>query len=85
MHKQDFKKPDKQPINYNQKLFKIDGRVDLDITFDDKVIHTPVYVKMDAAEQLLLAEGLCRQLNINFVILRCCTWKQYLRDKTHTR
>ena len=36
----------------------------LDITFDGKTMSTPVYIKLDAPEQLLLAEGVCRQLNI---------------------
>ena len=36
----------------------------LDITFLDRTIHTPVYVKMDSPEQLLLSEGVCRQLGI---------------------
>ena len=30
-------------------------------------MNTPIYVKMDAKEDLLLSEGVCRQLNI-FVI-----------------
>ena len=38
--------------------------MDLDLTFDGVTIKTPVYIKMDAPEQLLLAEGVCRQLNI---------------------
>ena len=32
--------------------------------FQDKTMTTPVYVKMDAKEQLLLSEGVCRQLGI---------------------
>ncbi len=36
----------------------------LDIAFEDKTMCTPVYVKMDAPEQLLLSEGVCRQLGI---------------------
>ena len=36
----------------------------LDVTFEDKTMCTPVYVKMDAPEQLLLSEGVCRQLGI---------------------
>ena len=38
--------------------------MDLEITFNGKSITTPVYIKMDAPEQLLLSEGVCRQLNI---------------------
>ena len=39
--------------------------MELEITFGEKSIETPVYVKMDAREhQLLLSEGVCRQLGI---------------------
>ena len=34
----------------------------MEIKFKDKVMKTPVYIKMDAHDQLLLSEGLCRQL-----------------------
>ena len=64
LRKRDFKAPDKTPHAYGQKPFKLDGRLDLDITFGDKAMNTPIYVKMDAKEDLLLSEGVCRQLNI---------------------
>ena len=38
--------------------------MDLDISFGDATMRTPVYIKMDAADQLLLSEGVCRQLGI---------------------
>ena len=38
--------------------------MDVDVTFDDKTMKTPVYLKMDAHDQLLLSEGVCRQLGI---------------------
>ena len=37
--------------------------MDLDITFDGVTMQTPVYIKLDAPEQLLLS-GVCRQLKI---------------------
>ena len=37
--------------------------MNLDIVFDGNKMNTPVYVKLDALEQLLLAEGVRRQLN----------------------
>jgi len=64
LHKRDFKPPDKTPRNYDQQTFTLDGRIDVDVTFQDKVMKTPVYVKMDAPEELLLSEGICRQLGI---------------------
>ena len=38
--------------------------MDLDVTFGDKTMQTPVYIKLDAPDQLLLLEGVCRQLGI---------------------
>ena len=64
LHKKDFKSPDKQPQTYNQQTFHIDGKVEVDISFDDRTKKTAVYVKMDAPKQLLLSEGVCRQLGI---------------------
>ena len=39
-------------------------RLDLDVTFVDKTIHTSIYVKMDAFDDLLLSEDVCHQLGI---------------------
>ena len=39
--------------------------MDLDITFVGKTMTTPVYIKLDAEEQLLLSEGVSRKLGIN--------------------
>ena len=38
--------------------------MDLDVTFDGKTMCTPIYITMDAHDQLLLSEGVCRQLGI---------------------
>ena len=64
LRKRDFKKSDKTPWTYNQQPFALDGRIDLDITFEDRTMKTTIYVKMDAHDQLLLSEGVCRQLGI---------------------
>ena len=64
LKKRDLKPADKTPRTYDQKVFHLDGRLDLDITFQEQTMKTPVYVKMDAKEQLLLSEGVCRQLGI---------------------
>ena len=64
MHKQDFKKADKVPRTYDQRTFSLDGRLDLDIEFDGKNLNTPVYVRKEAQDQLLLSEGVSRQLGI---------------------
>ena len=63
LRKQDFKPPDKTPKTYDQQSFKLDGRMDLDISFGDQTMCTPVYIKMDVHDQLL-SEGVCRQLGI---------------------
>ena len=60
--KKEFKDPDKIPHSYDQCPFKLHGKIMLDIGFEDKTMCTPVYVKMDAPESLLLSEGVCRQL-----------------------
>ena len=64
LRKKDFKDADKTPKNYDGQPFSLDGRMNLDITFNDIAINTPVYIKMDAHDQLLLSEGICRQLGI---------------------
>ena len=64
LRKKDFKNPDKQPRTYDQHTFTLDGMINMEIKFKDKVMKTPVYIKMDAHDQLLLSEGLCRQLGI---------------------
>ena len=61
LRKQDFQKADRTLRTYDQKPFSLDGRIDL---FADKKMRTPIYVKMDAHDQLLLSEGICRQLGI---------------------
>ena len=38
--------------------------MDLEIIFDGRTMRTPIYIKMDAADQLLLSEGVCRQLGV---------------------
>ena len=64
LRRSQLKKVDKIPHTYDQKTFSLDGRVDLDLTFNGVTLNTPVYVKMDSPEPLLLAEGVCRQLEI---------------------
>eukprot|EP00731_Ephydatia_muelleri_P035288 Em0112g3a len=55
---------DKTPRTYDQKTFSLDGRIDLELSFEGKSMKTPVYLKNDAHDQLLLSEGVCRQLGI---------------------
>ena len=43
LKKRQFKPADKQPHTYDRRQFKLDGRLDLDISFNDKMMHTPVY------------------------------------------
>ena len=64
LQKKNFKPCDKQALNYDRQPIQLDGRIDLDITFENKTMKTPVYIKMDAHEQILLSELVCRQLNI---------------------
>ena len=64
LRKKDFKKSDRIPRTYDRKPFELHGRMDLEISFDGKSLRTPIYIKMDAHDQLLLAEGVCSQLGI---------------------
>ena len=64
LHKKDFKPADKTPYNYDRKPFHLDGKLELDVAFQDRTMRTDIYVKMDASEPLLLSEGVCRQLGI---------------------
>ena len=64
LRKRNFRRPDKVPWTYDRKTFHLDGCMDLDLSFADKTMKTTVYVKMDAHDQLLLSEGVCRQLGI---------------------
>ena len=52
------------PFVTTMKPLHLDGKIHLDITFGGYTMSTPVYIKMDAEEQLLLSEGVCRQLGI---------------------
>ena len=64
LHKRDFKAPDKTPHGYGQKPFRLDGCLNLDITFGNRTMSTPIYVKMDVKKDLLVSKGVCRQLGI---------------------
>lgn len=49
LRKKDFRRPDKTPQTYDRRSFTLHGCMDLDITFGDKIMSTPVYVKMDSS------------------------------------
>ena len=57
LKKSTFKKSDRILVTYDQEPFTLHGRMDLDITFNGKIMRTAVYIKMDSREQLLLSEG----------------------------
>ena len=54
LRRSSFNKPDKTSYTYDHQPFSLDGKLELDITFDDHTMRTPVYVKMDAHDPLLL-------------------------------
>ena len=64
LKKRDFKQEDRTPCTYDRKQFKLHGRMDLQVVFDGNMLVTPIYIKMDAHDQLLLSEGVCSQLGI---------------------
>ena len=59
LKKRDFKKPDKVPRNYDQQPFHVDGKIVIDIEFQERTMTTPVYVKMDAPEELCSCQKVC--------------------------
>ena len=64
LRRRDIKPVDKTPHTYVQRTFYLDGPLDLDVIFDGRTMTTPIYVKMVDKEQLLISEGVCRQLGI---------------------
>ena len=64
LRKSQFRKADKVPKTYDGRTFTLDGMIDLDITFKGVTMRTPVYIRGITPEQLLLGEGVCRQLQI---------------------
>ena len=64
LRKRDFKPTDKTPGNYDGRTFSLDGRMDFEVTFNRKSMITLVYIWMDAEDQLLLSDGVCRQQGI---------------------
>ena len=64
LKKTNIKPADKLPRAYNCQPFTLDGRMDLEVTFSEKAMVTPIYIKMKAHDPLLLSEGVCRQLGI---------------------
>jgi hypothetical protein len=64
LRKKDLKTPDGVPRTYDRKVFHLDGRMELEISFQGKAMKPMVCIKMDAPDELLLSEGVCRQLGI---------------------
>ena len=64
LKKEEFKTVDKQAFTYNKQSITLDGRMDTNISFEDKQVYTTIYVKMEAPSPLLLFEAVCRQLGI---------------------
>ena len=64
LKKKDFKPADKTPHGYDGRPFELHGRMQLTLSFDGQEMKTMVYIKMDVEDQLLLSEGVCRQLGI---------------------
>ena len=52
-----------------------------EIEFGDTTMRTVVYIIMDAQDQLLLSEGVCRQLGIVMYVSPRHTYKYGVDDK----
>ena len=72
-----FQKPDRVPLTYDHRPFAIDGCMDLNICFENKEMKTPAYIKMDAHDQLLLSEGVCRQLGFVSYHAKVEIWRNH--------
>ena len=60
LNKRDFKRLDKIPKTYDRQPFNLNGWLELEITFGEKMMTTTLYVKMNAHDELLLSEVVCR-------------------------
>ena len=65
---------------YDRCVFSLDGRVDLDVSFKGITMRTPIYIKVEAADKLLLGEGVCRQLKIITYHPSVSSKKYYQKD-----
>ena len=45
LRRRDLKPADKTPRTYDQKIFRLDGHLDLDIAFQGQTMKTPVYIR----------------------------------------
>ena len=64
IRKRDFRPADKTPVAYGRQPFTLHGKMSLSTSFGGQEMVLPIYIKMDSEEPLLLAEGVCRQLQI---------------------
>ena len=80
LRKKHFKSPDKLPHTYNRQPFSLDGRMDLNVSFGERAMVTPIYIKMGAPDQLLLSKGVCRQLGIVGYHESVCPWPSRLKN-----
>ena len=82
LKKKNLKPADKVPRAYDQRPFTLDGRMELVITFGEMEISTPVYIKLDAPDQLLLSERVCRLLGIVGYHSEVQVWRGGHKSKT---
>ena len=64
LRKRDCKNPDRVPRTYDRKPFTLHGMLELEISFAERKMKTKVDINVDTSDQLLLSEGVCRQLGI---------------------
>ena len=59
-----FKPANKQACAYSGQPIALDGQMDVTISFESHDTRTTIYVKLQAPDQLLLSESVCRELGI---------------------
>ena len=57
LRKRDFRSADKTPIAYGWQPFTLHGKMSFSISFEDREMVTPVYIKMDSEEPLTSGRG----------------------------
>ena len=71
LRKRDFKSADKSPRGYDGTPFRLDGRIDLEITIGDRSMKTPVYVPKTSYYFRRVCVVSCRQSSITLMLFLC--------------
>jgi len=71
LKKKHFKHADKTPRNYDRRLFRLNGRMDLTIAFGNKEMMTSVYIRLDAVDQFSVRNNVRTPDNFRAITSLC--------------